>query len=438
MRPERSSRLSWRGQRDELDGVQQASRLNGARTPVVLALLLAIAVLALPAMALGAPIRLGAFIQPPGQAAAPENGAALDSYAAMVGRKPDIVLNYKNLTEPLMSSLDIANLEARKETPMITWELFQSTADTSTIPLQSIAAGSYDSYLRSAADLARGLPFEIMIRFAHEMNGTWYGWGGQPTAYVEAWRHVVTVFREQGASNVKWVWAPNVDHGEMPFGQYFPGESWVDYVALDGYNFGTTGLGDDRWDSLYLVFASSYAEITTLSSKPLIISETATGEAGGNKAEWIRTGFLSTIPANFPHVAAVIWFDSDKEENWQLNSSAASLAAYQEVVRSPLFGGSTAATPPASTPPVSTAPAPKSRGRRARAAAAAARQAKRRGYSLCTRVCVVRSLQCRKYALRSRRARSLSPAARRERLCRVSRAAVHRRNHPPHVRSHHR
>ena len=437
MRPKRSSRLSRRGRRDDSKCVQQASRLNGARAHVVVALLIAVAVLALPAAALGAPIRLGAFIQPPGQAAAPENAAALDSYAAMVGRKPDIVMNYKNLTEPLMSSLDIANLEARQETPMITWQLFQSTSDTSTIPLQSITAGAYDSYLRAAADLARGLPFEVMIRFAHEMNGTWYGWGGQPTAYVEAWRHVVTVFREQGATNVKWVWAPNVDHGEIPFGQYFPGESWVDYVALDGYNFGTAGLGDDRWDSLYQVFASSYSEITALSSKPLIISETASGEAGGNKAEWIRTGFLSTIPTDFPHVAAVIWFDTDKEENWQINSTAASLSAYQEVVRSALYGGPSAATAPASAS-TSPAPAANARSRRARAASKAARRANRRGYSLCGKVCVMRGLRCPKSTVGSRRTRSLPPAARRERLCRVSRATVHRGNHPPHVRSHHR
>ena len=77
-----------------------------------------------------------------------------------------------------------------------------------------------------------------MIRFGHEMNGDWYGWSGQPAAYVAAWRHVVSVFRGEGAANVKWVWSPNVDNGDYPFARYFPGDSWVDYVALDGYNWG--------------------------------------------------------------------------------------------------------------------------------------------------------------------------------------------------------
>jgi hypothetical protein len=153
---------------------------------------------------------------------------------------------------------------------------------------------------------------------------------------------------------VRWVWAPNVygQGGVEPFQAYYPGNEWVDYVALDGYNWGTSGQGTDRWESLYEVFAASYKRITELSSKPVILSEVASGEAGGDKAEWIRNGFLKTIPNSFPRVAAVVWFDYDKEEDWRVNSSPEALQAFREVAASPLYDGATGATavPVAPTP----------------------------------------------------------------------------------------
>jgi hypothetical protein len=197
------------------------------------------------------------------------------------------------------------------------------------------------------------MPFsEVLIRFGHEMNGNWYGWSGNPTAYVEAWRHVVSVFRQVGASNVKWVWSPNVDNGSYPFAAYFPGDSWVDYVGLDGYNWGTAGIGVNKWQSLAQVFTSSYEQITQLSSKPVMITEMSSSEAGGDKASWITTGFLHTIPEHFPRVTAVIWFDRNQEEDWRIASSSASLEAYRQVVSSSLYGGTAPAPAPEATEPI--------------------------------------------------------------------------------------
>jgi mannan endo-1,4-beta-mannosidase len=48
-----------------------------------------------------------------------------------------------------------------------------------------------------------------IIGFAPEMNGNWYKWGDQntsPATWVAAWRHVVDVFRANGADNVSWLW----------------------------------------------------------------------------------------------------------------------------------------------------------------------------------------------------------------------------------------
>jgi len=360
--------------------VSTARKIKNLAAAAALVVLSA-ALLAGPASAAGAPIKLGVYTAAQGQLGAPEDAAWLDNYAATVGRNPDIVMDYSNVTDPLLTQREISNLQARGETPMVTWQLFQSGYSGPTISLDELAAGNYDSYLHKAAALAKTLPFEVMIRFGHEMNGDWYGWSGNPTGYVNAWRHVVSVFRQDGATNVKWVWSPNVDYnGSYPFASYFPGDSWVDYVALDGYNWGTAGQGPNRWESLYEVFASSYAKITQLSSKPVIIAETSSSEAGGNKADWIRDGFLKTIPQKFPRVSAVLWFDRSAEEDWRINTSSASLAAYREVVASTLYGGNVAPAAetkepqpvveelevtPVVPPPPSQSPAPKKKGHRA-------------------------------------------------------------------------
>ncbi|HWA54152.1 MAG TPA: hypothetical protein VG816_08270, partial [Solirubrobacterales bacterium] len=85
--------------------------------------------------------------------------------------------------------------------------------------------------------------------------------------------------------------------------------------------------------------ASSYATLTQLSSKPFMITETASSEIGGEKANWIRRGFLNEIPQLFPRTTAVIWFDVQKESDWRVDSSQASLEAFREVAASSLYGG---------------------------------------------------------------------------------------------------
>jgi hypothetical protein len=286
-----------------------------------------------------APRQLGVYIPGGGGSA-----GTLDAYASMVGRRPDIFLVFRNMSGPLLYSSEINNLRARGETPMVTLEPYTSGGVAS---LADIAAGKYDDYFRKEADAVRGLGMTVMIRFAHEMNLLSSDWGpgkagNGGSAYADAWRHIVTLFRAEGASNVQWVWAPNVDYGGRPFNQFFPGDEYVDYVGLDGYNWGNSG--GESFASFTKIFASSYATITQLSTKPLIITETAASEAGGDKAAWIEETFLETIPQQMPRISAVIWFNEDKERDWPVNSSQASLDAYRKVVASTLYGGTQAPT----------------------------------------------------------------------------------------------
>ena len=314
--------------------------------------LAALAALLIPAAAAPAgapaqsPIQLGVYL--PGGGG---NASTLDDYSNLVGRKPDIFLVFRDMSGPLLYSSEASNLRARGETPMVTLEPYTSNGVAS---FADIAAGKYDSFFREEADGVRGLGMTVMIRFAHEMNLLSSDWGPNKAGntgnnYVEAWRHIVTIFRQEGAGNVQWVWAPNVDYGGRPFSQFYPGDEWVDYVGLDGYNWGTSE--GDSFAGFSKIFASSYATISQLSSKPLIISETASSEVGGSKAAWIEEAFFTTIPQQMPRVSAVIWFNEDKERDWPVDSSQSSLAAYRKVVASSLYGGTEPTPRPAEPAP---------------------------------------------------------------------------------------
>ena len=74
----------------------------------------------------------------------------------------------------------------------------------------AIAAGDYDSYLRSYADSVRAFGHPVVIGFGHEMNAPWYPWGyghlraGDLRGSLAAHRRRSSA--TEGADNVTWLW----------------------------------------------------------------------------------------------------------------------------------------------------------------------------------------------------------------------------------------
>jgi len=216
--------------------------------------------------------------------------------------------------------------------PMVTLEFWSIEG----AGLQAITSGSKDAYLEKFADNAKAFGGEVWLRPFHEMNGNWYPWGGtvnnnSPAELVAAWRHVQTIFAQRGASNVKFAWCVNNDSvpntAVNSIESYWPGDAYVDYVALDGYNWGTTQAWSD-WRSFSSVFGDSYQRVASLTSKPMFIAETACAEQGGSKSAWI-TDMYKQIAAKYTRISGVCWFNTNKECDWRVESSAASLDSYR-------------------------------------------------------------------------------------------------------------
>jgi len=280
---------------------------------------------------------------------APWDPAKLDEFAALAGARPSIAMWYQDWASPGVREFDPAKMDAvaaRGAVPMVTWEPWDHRGGVAQpdFALRAILAGKHDAYVRQwARDAARwGRP--MYLRFAHEMNGNWYPWspgvnGNTRAEYAQAWRYVARIFKQERAANVRWVWSPNVACGGCsPFADLYPGDAVVDWVGLDGYNWGASQSWS-RWQEFEPLFRASYDALAALTTRPMMVAETGASELGGDKATWIRQALLSDIPARFPRVQAVVWFHENKETDWRINSSPAALAAYAAAAASPLYQG---------------------------------------------------------------------------------------------------
>jgi hypothetical protein len=229
--------------------------------------------------------------------------------------------------------------------PLVTWEPWKLPPElpAGTLPhaqpdfsLKNIASGAYDDYVRSWARSLSRVAMPVYLRPMHEMNGDWYPWGGtvngnEPGDFIRAWKHLRRLFLAEGAAKVRWVWCPFAisvpDIEENALEGYFPGASEVDWLALDVYNHCTQGA---RWEPFTRIFGAAYRRLCALApDKPVMIAEIGCAEEGGDKAAWIRET-LKALPAKFPRVKILVWFNINKECDWRIDSSPEALAAFQE------------------------------------------------------------------------------------------------------------
>src|SRR5579859_7067695 len=195
-------------------------------------------------------------------------------------------------------------VRAHGSIPLITWDPqdpYNNSPNQPAYALQNIINGNFDAYITQWAQESKAWGHPYFLRFAHEMNGNWNPWseqvnGNKPGQFVLAWRHVHDIFTRLGATNVTWVWSPNIDYStSTPLAELYPGDAYVDWAGMSGYNWGTVGRWH-VWQSFSSVFSQTYNNILSITSRPIMITETASTEQGGNKASWISDAFVTQLP----------------------------------------------------------------------------------------------------------------------------------------------
>jgi len=249
--------------------------------------------------------------------------APIDTYAMAIGRQPNLVLYYNGWGGGF--PLSLATM-AREHGATLVIDL-----DPYRASLGSIAHGKQDGYLRSFAEAVLDFGHPVVISFGHEMNGDWYPWGwthASPKVFVQAWQHVVTVFRDAGADNVTWLWTVNnIAADEPSIRDWWPGSSYVTWVGIDGYFY-------EPADTFRSMYAPTIAVIRGLTAKPILISETAVGQVAGQAAK-IPLLFAGTFHY---HLLGLLWFDVAQDgnllqQNWRLEGHPAAIAAFRRAVK---------------------------------------------------------------------------------------------------------
>lgn len=246
---------------------------------------------------------------------------------------PHYVMFYRDLERPFPLHA-ITCIHDHGAIPIVSLELWHWHDQRP--QLEQIRAGNYDDAFRVWATDARKYGHPVFLRFGFEFNGDWFSWSGDPEAYRAAWRHVHDLFTQVGADNVTWVWAPNVqscpDEPTNAAERYYPGDDYVDWIGVDGYNFGDDHDKWHHWSSFESIFAKTLTALHTQHpDKPIMISEFACADGEpARRAGWIREAYAFLRQRH--EVRAAVWFNYDKrregEPNWRIDTSAESLAAF--------------------------------------------------------------------------------------------------------------
>jgi mannan endo-1,4-beta-mannosidase len=244
----------------------------------------------------------------------PESYAPIRALENVTGVHLNIALYYSSWYERFQSAF-ATGVKDNGAVPFIQIE----PAD---VRFAAIVAGRYDTYLETFATAVASYGAKtgqgVIIGFGHEMNGYWYPWGYRhvaPALFVAAWRHIVNVFRQQGAYNVAWLWTVNIiaaPKGVPSPAAWWPGDSYVTWVGIDGYYYKSS------WTFASL-FGPTIKAIRALTLDPILIAETGVARTA-DQPEKIADLFAGIHSYG---LLGFVWFNADGVRDWRLGGPAA-------------------------------------------------------------------------------------------------------------------
>lgn len=248
--------------------------------------------------------------------------ATLANFIEATGLRPQIMLEYVDWLWPFYTDLNI-QLHNMGIVPLIQMQPIGAS-------LADIAAGKYDVYLKSYADSVGLYGYPVIMGFGHEMNGFWYQWGighTPPSTFVAAWQHIVNVFRNQGVRNVTWIWTVNGPGRVGPIKEWWPGDSYVDWVGIDGYYYSAT-------DTFAGQYGSAIAAVRRITDKPICLCEVGIGQIAGQAQKMLN--LFEGVKNN--HLLGPVWMDIDTDggiyhQHWRLEGRPEAISAFQAGVR---------------------------------------------------------------------------------------------------------
>ncbi len=209
---------------------------------------------------------------------------------------------------------------------MLRSDLEQSHAEK-TYSLAKIIGGEFDDDLKAWARDAKAFGSPILVEWGTEPNGNWFSWNGKwnggakegPARYVAAYRHIVDLMRAEGADNLQWIWHVNwFDEPEAKwnrFENYYPGDSYCDWVALSAYG-PLTPRAKDGTESFRFKMRKAYPRMTAVAAgKPIIIAEfgCALNHQTVAASDWAKAALDDIFSRRWPAIIGFCWWN----ESWE-------------------------------------------------------------------------------------------------------------------------
>lgn len=234
---------------------------------------------------------------------------------------------------------------------------FDRRGKNSPYTLENITNGNFDDEIKEWAKAAKKSEVPLMVEFGTEVNGDWFPWNGKwnvangdlnsgPKTFIKSYRHIVDLFRTEGAYNVTWVYHANAisspDEDWNKIMSYYPGDEYIDWIGISVYG-AQNKL--DSWVSFDEVYAPAYQEVTAVTNKPIAIVEFGVSESDFPKAksEWIEGMFKSLQNNRYPNTKGVSYWhsrfvdDDGVDHNLRLDSSIKSLSTFSNLIADDYF-----------------------------------------------------------------------------------------------------
>jgi hypothetical protein len=223
-------------------------------------------------------------------------------------------------------------IRAKGAIPLITWSPRQAQAadpgetDFTLDKLRDgtsliITGKTFAQYIDEYATTAQAWGHPFFLRMMHEMNGDWYPWAEGVNSngagdYVATWQYIHDRFVAI-CPNATFVWCVNLltMTGASAISTLYPGDTYVDWVAIDAYNKGGT------WNTFNALLSqnergnltgSTYSKITATiaPSKPLMLAEVGTIDGTtGQKATWLTDMLGTQLPGSYSAFKAFLYYN---------------------------------------------------------------------------------------------------------------------------------
>jgi hypothetical protein len=283
-----------------------------------------------------------------GATVAPRTGQtqqqAVQALESKIGRKLAVVRVFKSWNSAFPTKYDtwlkstghllMMSVQARRtDGSVVLWRSIANAQPGSTLYKQIV----------SWAQRIKSFGAHMYFIFNHEPE-SWRGLdNGTAADFIAAWRKIVTVFRNQGVTNVGYTWTMTAwgfkRTDSRAARNYYPGDAYVDNIGADAYNFYTCRTDQKtKWTPLSTILSGWLQFGKAHSTKGMVIPEIGSVEDpnwAGRKADWIRAGYAWLKNQLGSRLRVVAWWHDEAPETrypacaFWVDSTTSSLGAFK-------------------------------------------------------------------------------------------------------------